>query len=948
MSSSDPATKARTRLLSLRLVLIVPFLLQLFAAVGLTGWLSLSNGQRAVDEAISQVREGLTRRTREYLSRYLETAHRINQLNAYAIELGQLDERDPVALGRHFWHQLEEFESAAYIFLGSPHGGTAGAGRTGAQRTVDRTELDAELGLVAGTRSEFSTDETGYARELIDARPGMDARQRPWYQAAVTAEDDVWTDVYPLFSSRSLAIAACKPLYYEDGGQGTKRLRAVLAVDLTLHGIGEFLRELEVGRTGEVFVVEPTGHLVATSAAQDPFILDGEQMQRQWAVDHEEPLIAEATRLLAERFGGLHRVRGDELATFEIGGERQFVQASPIDDVRGLDWLIVTVVPEADFMDRIHANTRNTIWLCLAALVVATALGLVTSRWIARPIQHLNEASKALVRGEWDHAADAGGVREVGELAGSFNHMAGELRRSFRDLEERVEQRTAELRDAVEAADAANQAKSQFLANVSHELRTPLSAVLGYVELLRAKRLPAESDGWLRTIRNNGHHLDQLLSDLLDISRIEAGRFDLHVKPCELAELLAQLSSAFEPAAAERGLDLDIVTREWLPWRFEADPVRLRQVLSNLLANAVKYTHKGEVRLAVECDVEPDDLTGRDGAAATLALAESGPTSVTLVFSVTDTGPGIAPEDQERLFERFTRLETAGGGFGLGLAITRQLVDLMGGAVTVESRIGVGSVFTARIPVEGCRDWAQEERGYEKSGHILLPALPALKGRVLIADDSTSLRDLCLQMLERWGLECESATNGLEALEQATRRRFDAVLMDWQMPEMDGLEATLQLRRRGVGSPIIALTASAMSGDREKCLAAGCDDYLTKPIDFKELHRLLVKILERDPAAAGVLVDQEVAALSRRYLLSLPEKLIELRGVLARSEWKPFNTAVHKLVGTVGTYQLEEVFRLAEELEQVAEREDAAAAAALLDQLAATVDRATAKAGLTE
>lgn len=928
-TAADGSRPRQSPRLPLRLVLIVPFLLQLFAAVGLTGWLSLTNGQKAVDDAISQLREELTRHVREYLDDFLHDAHWVNTTNADAIALGELDVRDPEVLSRHFLHQLDDYPAASYIFFGSALGGAAGAGRTEAGAlTVDHTDVDPARGLVAGTRYEYAADGDGGRRELLSSTPGFDARRRPWFFAALEAAGPAWSEVYPLFVDKSLALAASRPVYAADG-----ELLGVLAMDLKLSRVGDFLRRLDVGKTGETFIVERSGMLVASSTALAPFSVEGQEMKRHWAVDRPEPLIAETARFLDGRFGGLHRIAKSEQLAFDLAGERQFVQVSPLTDGRGIDWLIVTVVPAADFMERIHANTRTTIWLCAGALVLATGLGLVTSRWIARPVLRLNEASKALARGRWDHQVEARGVAEVEELAASFNWMAGELREAFEELESRVEQRTAELREAKEAADAANRAKSRFLADASHELRTPLASILGYLDLLHERDLPADAAAWIGTIRRNGKHLDRLLADLLDIGRIEAGRLELHVKPCNLAELLASLSSDFGPLAAERALRLDIATQNWLPWRFDADPVRLRQVLSNLLSNAIKYTQQGRVTLTVESARQP-------AAPETFAVAAEGPESTTLAFVVEDTGIGISAADCERLFQRFTRLDAAtGSGFGLGLAITRQLVDLMGGEVTVRSRVGVGSRFTVRLPVTGCGDWAQEEKGYEKSGHIPLVSLPSLAGRVLIADDSRSLRELCRQMLARWGLDCALAADGREAVEIAARERFDAILMDWQMPGLDGLQATAELRRAGVETPVVALTAAAMSGDRERCLAAGCTDYLTKPIDFKELHRLLARLLGDGAAAPPAGADAEVEALLRSYLRGLPEQVAELRQRLAAGRWEPFHAAAHKLAGTAGTYGLDEIYRLAAALEKTGLARDAAAAARLLAELERAISR---------
>ena len=845
----------------LRLLLTASFVSLLVAAVGITGWLLIRNSRQGVEAVSAELRRELTGRIHEFVTAYLETPHRLNRLNADLLRRGLLDPGEPQALGRHFFHQLREFETVSFVFLATPAGGAAGAGRTAAGvPVVDTTPLDPGRGLVAGPRREYRAGPGGERGALLRETPGFDARGRPWYRAAVERGGPVWSEVYPFFAEGTLAIAASEPVYGPGG-----ELAAVLGADLALDRIGEFLRGLRIGAHGRTFIVERGGVqerfggdspraargglLIATSSAAEAAPLAdsgaGGAGGRRRAADSAEPLVAETARFLADRAGD-RAAAGPRQLSYRLGGERQLVDAVPLSDARGLDWLIVSAVPEADFMAEVAASTRVTLWLCLAALAAALGAAVAVARAVSEPVRRLTRASRAIAGGRLDRRVETAGVAELGDLARSFNRMASRLGRSFEELEARVAARTAELARAKEAADAANRAKGDFLATVSHELRQPLAAILGYADLLAeggdaGPRLGREEAARaLATIRDHGEHLGRLVDDLLDLEAIAAGRLELEPAECDLAELLGQLHDGAAPRARARGLTLAVAAEGRLPRRFTAGRLRLRQVLANLLDNAVKYTERGGVTLAVR------------GAAADAGGSASEPERTTLRFEVADTGPGIAELDRERLFRPFTRLGGGDGdGFGLGLAIARGLVERMGGSIALESRLGAGSTFRVELPVTGARDWTPGEALWTP------PAAPApappprrLSGRVLVADDSRALRELFERVLGRWGLATESVGDGREAVERAAGGGFDVLLVDWRMPGLDGLAAVAELRRRGVATPVVALTAAAASADRERSLATGCAAHVAKPVDFRRLRAALAAALEA-PAGAG-------------------------------------------------------------------------------------------------
>ena len=429
----------------------------------------------------------------------------------------------------------------------------------------------------------------------------------------------------------------------------------------------------------------------------------------------------------------------------------------------------------------------------------------------------------------------------------------------------------------------ANRAKSEFLANMSHELRTPLTAILGFTEVLLEENgqsfSPAERARRLETVRRNGEHLLELINGILDLSKIEAGKTEVARAVASPARILADVVALLQVRAEAKQLHLSMMIEGAVPRAVYTDPTRLRQILINLVGNAIKFTEQGRVCVAVRFMPGP----GGDG---------------TLQFDVIDTGIGIDPEQVARLFEPFTQADTSAtrnyGGSGLGLAISRRLARMLGGDITVTSTLGIGSLFRLEITASSLSDSTGNEdketrrQGDKEKGpaHALpgvsspclplslspclaaiadrtpeattgLPRATRLAGlRILLAEDGPDNRQLVAFMLRKQGAEVAFAENGRIAVDCAlaaryTGRPFDLVLMDMQMPVLDGYSATRELRQAGCDLPIIALTAHAMPEDRQKCLDAGCDDYTTKPIQRAELLAIIARRGRRAPEAAA-------------------------------------------------------------------------------------------------
>jgi signal transduction histidine kinase/ligand-binding sensor domain-containing protein/CheY-like chemotaxis protein len=392
------------------------------------------------------------------------------------------------------------------------------------------------------------------------------------------------------------------------------------------------------------------------------------------------------------------------------------------------------------------------------------------------------------------------------------------------ELEKRVAERTSALARATELAEAAARTKGEFLANMSHEIRTPMNGVLGLAALLEDMEMPAEARETVHLIRAAGDTLMKLLNNVLDFSKLESGKLELERSVLDLRRFVGECVDLYRAAAQEKSLSLNVTFYEPLPSKLVLDGVRLRQVLMNLINNAVKFTDRGGV--AVRCEAAAMDSGGH-----------------LVSITVRDTGIGIPAEKLSRLFQSFSQLDSSTsrryGGTGLGLAISKRLVELMGGEIRVESEKGAGTTFEVAIPAETHEAAAGKDAGS--------PGEPAGKAerrplRILLAEDNKVNQLVGLRMLERLGYQADVAANGVEAVEAATRTSYDLILMDVQMPEMDGMEATREIRRRlpGQSGPcIVALTAHAMRGDREQCCAAGMDDYLSKPLELEALRAAL-------------------------------------------------------------------------------------------------------------